>query len=181
MVILMPALGWIRDHYTELKELAGPVASIIAAFAAVSVTAYFARHQKRIAAEQAHVAKEKLRYDLFDRRLEIFSSIFAMYHAIIGWEATPEQIAAKERFFKAYQESGFLFKEQSGIQKLLGELNEDARKVIAFKELKTDLAQDRVLFAQLFKEVENIHLNKFPAGLEKLRLAMADYLNFHSI
>jgi hypothetical protein len=177
----MSDLGWLRDHYSDLKELAGPIATIIAASAAVSVTAYFARHQKRIAADQAHVAKEKLRYDLFDRRLEIFSSIFAMYYAILGWEATPEQIAAKERFFKAYQESGFLFKEESGIQKLLGELNADAQKVIGFKELKTDLSQDRVLFAQLFKEVEDIHLNKFPAGLEKLRLAMADYLNFHSI
>jgi hypothetical protein len=178
----MSALGWIRDHHTALKELAGPIATIIAAFAAVSVTAYFARHQKRIAAEQAHVAKEKLRYDLFDRRLEIFSSIFAMYHAIIGWEGTPEQIAAKDKFFKAYQESGFLFKEQSGIQKLLGELNADAQKVIGFKGLKGDLSQaDRVLYLKLFNEVQDIHLNKFPAGLEKLRLAMADYLNFHSI
>ncbi len=178
----MSVLVWIRDNYNEFKELAGPIATVTAAFAALSVTSYFARHQKTIAAEQAHVAKEKLRYDLFDRRLEIFSSIFAMYHAIIGWEATPEQVAARDRFFKAYQESGFLFKEQSGIQKLLGELNADAQKVIGFKELKSDLSQaDRVLYLKTFNEVQDIHLNKFPAGLEKLRLAMADYLNFHFI
>jgi hypothetical protein len=177
----MSSLSWIGVDYAVFKEIGGPIATIIAAFAAVSVTAYFARHQRRIAAEQAHVAKEKLRYDLFDRRLEIFSSIFAMYHAIIGWEGTPEQIAAKEKFFKAYQESGFLFKEQSGIQTLLGELNADAQKVIGFKELNSDLSQDRVLFLKLFNEVQDIQLKKFPAGLEKLRLAMADYLNFHSI
>lgn len=121
---------WLLSHYDLLKDFAGPVATVIAAVAAVSVTAYFARHQRKIASEQAHTAKEKLRYDLFNRRLEIFSSIFPMYHAIIGWEATPEQVAAKERFFKAYQESAFLFKEESGIQQLLKDLNDDAAKVI---------------------------------------------------
>jgi hypothetical protein len=77
--------------YEVLKELAGPAATIIAAFAALYVTAYFGRHQKRIAEERARVAKEKLRYDLFDRRLEIFSSVFAFYHAMISWEDAPEQ------------------------------------------------------------------------------------------
>ena len=54
--------------YALLKYFADPESTIIGAFAAVSVTVYFARHQKKIAADQAHIAKEKLRDDRFDRR-----------------------------------------------------------------------------------------------------------------
>jgi hypothetical protein len=52
--------------YQIFKDFAGPIATIIAAVAAVSVTAYFAWHQKKIAKEQADIAREKLRHDLKD-------------------------------------------------------------------------------------------------------------------
>ena len=79
-----------------------PIATMLAAVVAVVVTGYFAWHQKEI-------AREKLRLDLYDRRFEIFSSIFDFYKAMISWEGTPEQEKARDRFFRAYQESGFLF------------------------------------------------------------------------
>src|ERR1700730_17460833 len=99
--------------YQAFKDFAGPVATIIAALAAVGVTAYFAWHQKRIAEEQASIAREKLRHDLFERRWDVFDSIFDFYEAMISWKGTPEQIAARTRFFRAYQNSHFFCSAQS--------------------------------------------------------------------
>jgi hypothetical protein len=74
----------------------------------------WALHQREIAKEQACIAREKLRLDLYDRRFEIFSSIFDFYNAMISWTGTLEQEEARARFFRAYQESGFLFTRESG-------------------------------------------------------------------
>lgn len=60
--------------YQIFKDFAGPIATIIAAVAAVAVTAYFAWHQKKIAKEQANIAVEKLRHDLYDRRYRVFDA-----------------------------------------------------------------------------------------------------------
>ncbi len=41
-----------------------------------------------MAKEQADIAREKLRHDLYDRRFEIFSGIFDFYDAMILWKGT---------------------------------------------------------------------------------------------
>jgi hypothetical protein len=74
--------------YQIFKDFAGPIATITAALVALSVTWYFAWHQKKVAKEQAFIAREKLRLDLYNRRFEIFSSIFDFYNAMIFWEGT---------------------------------------------------------------------------------------------
>jgi hypothetical protein len=167
--------------YQLIKDFAGPVATIIAAFAAVSVTGYFAWQQRKIAVEQARVAKEKLRYDLFDRRLEIFSSIFAFYDAMISWQGSLEQIAARNRFFRAYQESGFLFNKESGIEDLLKSLNDSGMKAIGFKENKEHFKDDKELMLRLFNETQDIQLRVFPDGLARLKNAMAQSMSFHNL
>jgi hypothetical protein len=58
----------------NLVTLAGPAATIIAAIAAVSVTAYFAWHQKQIAKQQANTALDQLRYNLFEKRCSIYEA-----------------------------------------------------------------------------------------------------------
>jgi hypothetical protein len=69
-----------------VKALAGPVATIIAAFAAVRVTYHFGKQQIRIAEVQAataaaqkdiaksqrDIAYDRLKYDLFEKRYEIY-------------------------------------------------------------------------------------------------------------
>jgi hypothetical protein len=61
-------------------------------------------------------------------------------------------------------------------------LNDDVAKLTGVKELKGDLMQaDRDFYFKLQKDITDIQLHKFPEGLEKLRAAMAGYLNFHSI
>ena len=98
--------NWLLIHYDSLHDFAAPVATILAAFAAVSVTGYFAWRQ-------AFLAREKLRLDLYNRRFETFSSLFDFYNAMIYWKGTPEQTAARTKFFRACQECGFCLSRSS--------------------------------------------------------------------
>jgi hypothetical protein len=169
--------------YDFLKDFASPIATFIGASAAVSVTYKFAHHQREIAKEQTRLTKEKLRLDLFDRRLEAFSAIFLMYNALIGWEGTPEQLEIRARFFKAYQESGFLFKPESGIRAELELLNDAAIKMVGYKskEVKDAIRGDKDLILKSLRETNEILLRTFPDALERIRFAMSEYLNFHDV
>jgi hypothetical protein len=59
--------GTKKFLYQIFKDFAGPVATITAAFAAVCVTAYFAK-------QQADIAGEKLRHDLYEKRYRVFDA-----------------------------------------------------------------------------------------------------------
>jgi hypothetical protein len=96
-------------------------------------------------------------------------------------EGTPEQIAARERFFKASQEARFLFKPESGIEALLKDLNDKGTKVIGFKELGERLKADTDLYLKMFNETTEIQTIHFDIGLSKLKEAISPYLSFHYI
>jgi hypothetical protein len=151
-----------------------PIATITAAIVAVAVTGYFAWHQREL-------TREKLRLDLYDRSFKIFTSIFDFYEAMISWKGTTEQVQARARFFRAYQESGFLFAKESGIEDLLKLLNDAGAKVIGFKEHHDSFKADPTLFIQQFKETNDIQLRVFEDGLARLRTAMHEYLDFSQI
>jgi len=160
--------------YQAFKDFAGPFATVVAAMVALCVTAYFAYHQKRI-------AEEKLRLDLFDKRFAVFKSIFDYYDVMISWKGTPEQIAAKTRFFHAYHESKFLFSSASGIEPLLKALNDKGGKVIFFKEHPELFQSDPQFYHKKFEEIQDIQLRDFENGLLQLKSAIAPYLNFHNV
>lgn len=167
--------------YQIIKDFSAPVATIIAAIAALSVTAYFAWHQKKIANEQADIARNKLRLDLYDRRFEIFSSIFAFYEAMISWTGTPQQQEARDRFFRAYQESGFLFTKESGIEALLKTLNDAGLQVIGFKENSEHYKSVLALMIEQFEKTTDIQTRVFEDGLAKLKAAIHPYLDFSKV
>jgi hypothetical protein len=158
-----------------------PFATILASLVVVGVTGYFGWHQREIAREQARIAREKLRLDLYDRRFEIFTSIFDFYDAMISWEGSPEQREARKRFFRAYQESGFLFTRESGIAELLKMLNDEGAKVIGFKEHGDSYKSDPTFMIDQFNKVTDIQLRVFDEGLAKLRAAMHQYLDFSKV
>jgi hypothetical protein len=135
----------------------------------------------RIARWQGNIANERLRLDLYNRRFEIFTSIFDMYAALISWTGTPEQIAVRAKFFRGYHESGFLFRQSSGIEDLLKGLNDDANKVIAFKENPNLYKYDHQIYLQKFQEINDIQTTGFENGLLRLKAAMAEYLYFGNI
>jgi hypothetical protein len=141
-----------------------PIATILASLVVVGVTGYFGFHQREIAKEQARIAREKLRLDLYDRRFEIFTSIFDFYNAMISWKGTPEQKEARKKFFRAYQESGFLFSVESGIEALLKMLNDEGSKVIGYKENSDKYKSDPQFMIEQFKQANDIQLRVFEDG-----------------
>ena len=147
-----------------------------------SIDARFARGMEDYRhSHAAQLQNEKLRLDLYDRRFEIFSSIFDFYEAMISWEGTPEQKEARKRFFRAYQESGFLFTKESGIPDLLKSLNDDAMKVIGYKENRESYKSDPAFSLKQFNQATHIQINVFDEGLSKLRAAMFQYLDFSKV
>ena len=72
---------WCLRHYDVLHDFAAPVATIIAAGAAVFVTwtlgrwqVEIARQQAATATQQAATALDRLRHDLFERRIAVFDA-----------------------------------------------------------------------------------------------------------
>jgi hypothetical protein len=74
------------------KDFAGPIATVIAAAAALAVTAHFNRRQteiasaqKDIAAAQRDIAADKLKADLFEKRYEIYVAAKALLTCAIKY------------------------------------------------------------------------------------------------
>lgn len=130
---------------------------------------------------QWKLGREKLRLDLYDRRFEVWDSIFDFYGALIGWKGTPTDVIARGRFFKAYQASRFLFKEEAGITALYKKLNDDAAYVIGFKENHDSFRADPATYMSMFNRVQEIQTKGFDEALTELKVKMKPYLDFHSI
>jgi hypothetical protein len=69
------------DWYAIIKDFAGPVATVIASVTAATITYRFGKAQQRIADAQAttavaqkDIAYDKLKWDLFDKRYEIYTT-----------------------------------------------------------------------------------------------------------
>ena len=72
--------------YQIFKDFAGPVATIIAAFAAVSVTGYFA-------CQQAVIARDKLEHDVFYR---LYDRRVAVYELLVNfWRTCSTEISPR--------------------------------------------------------------------------------------
>jgi hypothetical protein len=104
------------DIYGTLKDFAGPVATIIASLAAVTVTGYFARRQWR-------TAKDKLLLDLFDKRLAVYEEL---RQAFMRCREGNDQNAALE-FKEAISRARFFFDTQVTffLDQTARELNEE--------------------------------------------------------
>lgn len=66
-----------------LKSFAGPLATIIAATAAVIVTVIFNLRQTAIAKAQKDIALDRLKYDLFQQRYEVYSAAKSLIEHVI--------------------------------------------------------------------------------------------------
>jgi hypothetical protein len=64
--------------YVILKDFAGPVVTLIAASVAGAITFMFARIQVRLAKSQRDIALDKLKFDLFQKRYEIYEATKAL-------------------------------------------------------------------------------------------------------
>jgi hypothetical protein len=179
----MQTIWHIPEGFATL--IGGFFVLVAAAIAWLSVQRQVSSAQK-IFQQQMRSTQEietnKLRLDLYNRRFQIFVSIFDFYEALIGWKGTPDERAAQTRFFRAYQESGFLFSKQSGIEDTLESLHKKSAKVIGFKEHGEKMMSGGVEFyLQQFNEANHVLLVDFEAALPKLKAESGEYLNFHTI
>ena len=104
------------DYYSALKDFAGPVATLCAAFAATLVTVRLASGQRAIALSQANIATEALRtaehklvMDLFDKRWTLVTDVRDVI-ANVQRDGTVAQ-DQKVKFYQAMERSEFLFGE----------------------------------------------------------------------
>jgi hypothetical protein len=117
--------------YQIFKDFAGPIATIIAAVTAVSVTAYFAWHQKKIAKEQAEIASEKLGLDLYERRYRVFDAARKLL-----CEIAVHRIASEDdlrAFVVGTGDAAFLFDDD--LAGKLVEMRNRAQKLQSFDQL----------------------------------------------
>jgi hypothetical protein len=64
--------------YTLIKDFAGPAAAIIASSVAGAIAYTFGKAQKQIASSQRDIALDKLKFDLFRNRYEVYEATKAL-------------------------------------------------------------------------------------------------------
>lgn len=114
--------SWCLRHYDTLHDFSGPIATVIAATAAVIVTwtlgkrqVGIARLQADIAKRQAETAQYRLRYDLFEKRYVIYKTTREILDVMISDALAADgaldvqDIAAK---FRILDEAHFIFPSQ---------------------------------------------------------------------
>jgi hypothetical protein len=104
--------------YQLFKDFAGPFATVLASVAAVFVTwqvtgrighdqVLVAKQQADIARQQADLATVRLKHDLFDRRFEIYETVFAFLIEIVqDSNISPEGMS---KFVRGTQKAVFVF------------------------------------------------------------------------
>ena len=137
--------------------------------------------------------REKLRLDLYNRRFDIYSRVLDFVYALDDWNPTEAErnssslqdsadlVEAQRAFIKATRESQFLFKDNSGVHKLLEQMHADSAGIIGYKR---DIARNAAFvgpdvplqFNEFLKKKERIR-----SSIPPLEQAMSAYLDFHKL
>lgn len=109
--------------YAVLKDFAGPLATLIAAITAIVVTALFNRSQLRVAQSQRDIAHDRLKYDLFKNRYEIYQTGKALIEYVTLVSGPLQSDTTKIRnFYIRLDEARFYF--PPGIRAVLDEIHD---------------------------------------------------------
>src|SRR5437868_6761985 len=93
--------------YEFFKDFAGPLAAVIAAVVAALITFRFSSKQTEIAQFQADIASDKLKFDLFERRMNTYDAIREVIGEIVRHGVVTNQSTAA--FVRAIDKVEFLF------------------------------------------------------------------------
>ena len=66
---------WLREVYNFFKDFGGVIATIIASTVAAWISIRLGRNQAAIAQSQADIARDKLKFDLFEMRTALTASV----------------------------------------------------------------------------------------------------------
>jgi hypothetical protein len=104
--------------YQFFKDFAGPLATVLASVVAVIITwrvtwrigydqVLIARQQADLARQQAELATVRLKHDLYDRRFEIYETVFAFLIEILQLSNISREGMSK--FVRGTQKAVFVF------------------------------------------------------------------------
>jgi hypothetical protein len=87
---------WYLAHRAFLKDFAGPLATLFAALVAAIITAAFGYVQFVLARSRRDIALDKLKFDLYEKRYQVYVITKTMLEYQLGirdaGELTPEKI-----------------------------------------------------------------------------------------
>lgn len=106
-------------------SILGPIATIIASIIAASIAAYFAWRQWSTAQQQADIALDQLRFNLFEKRYAVYAA--ARKAIAIGFERRDEDHMPVELdvLFLQFEEARFFFPDQ--VYEFLDQLRRDLK------------------------------------------------------
>jgi len=93
--------------YDFFKDFAGPLAIVIAACVAAWVTFTFSSKQTKIAQTQAEIASERLKFDLFERRMRTYDAIREVITEIVQHDVVTNELI--NAYVRATDKVEFLF------------------------------------------------------------------------
>ena len=129
---------------------------------------------------QIRLQEEKIRLDLFDRRLAVFSSTLDFYDALISWkkEPLPEHLELRRKFFLSTHAAKFLFGGEHQVADTMKELHKKSLVVTSFKEHPDAHRGNPEFMMKSLIEVNKILLGDFDDALARLEKAIRPYLVF---
>ena len=117
------------DLYSAAKDFASPVATVVAASAALLVTFYFNKRQAEISTAQRDISLDKLKFDAFEKRYEVYSQAKDLMYFVLqqnDFEALDYEEFKKLR--AKLQEARFFF--GPTVRSFLGEIDQIAESII---------------------------------------------------
>jgi len=148
--------------YHVLKDFAGPVATIIAATVAVFVTWRLGRGQRKIAEQQAATALDQLRYNLFEKRYEIYKDMQDLIRLLVNEadkaDFRPFDVAPH---YVVMDEAIFFFSES--ICAWIRELKDDCKNFLAARAARDRNPED---YADKMRRLVD-HLTGMPKRFEQ--------------
>lgn len=154
--------------YQIFKDFAGPIATITAAFVAVSVTAYFASLQWK-------TAENRLRFDLFEKRLKVYLATTSLLNKITTHGSTiPSDL---QEFYRGVEGAEFLFEHDlSSYYMRIGQLCWQAQMArISQDKAKIDEQRNKLI------DQEESIVNSLMEQHEAVRRKFKEYLDLSRI
>jgi hypothetical protein len=150
----------------------------ISAISAVSTT-IVAVYVAVISRRQWKTNQEKLRFDLYDSRFEIYLTVLNFYQALALWDGSAEQIALQMPFLRAYQESMFLFPPESGVYQLLTEFQSHAYNITQYERFRSIWRSAGILPIKTNDRMDSQEW--ILKSIETLEERMKPFISFHRL
>lgn len=149
--------------------------SAISAVSTITVAAYVAVISRR----QWQTNQEKLRFDLYDRRFEIYLTVLNFYQALVLWDGSAEQVALQMPFLRSYRESMFLFPPESGVYELLTEFHTHAYNITQYEKFRLIWQRAGLLIEKTNERLDST--DWIVRSIETLEEKMKPFISFHRL